>query len=58
MIYAHRGRGTKYLKLLSTKVRIGDNWIDAVLYVCLYWNKSGMFWVRTKTDFHDKFKRI
>lgn len=57
MIYRNRGRGTIYLKLLSTKVRVDGYWVDAVLYMCLYFN-SGMFYVRTKSDFHDKFKKI
>lgn len=37
---------------------MGPVWIDAILYICLYYNKDGMFWVRTAEDFDNSFSKI
>jgi hypothetical protein len=57
VIYRHQNN-KPYLKLLSIKVKIDNEWVDAILYMCLYYNRAGMFWVRTKQDFNNKFKRV
>lgn len=31
-------------------------WIEVVIYMCLYPNSEGMIWVREKTEFYEKFK--
>lgn len=47
-----------YLEVLSTKVKIDNEWVDAMLYMCLYYNRAGMFWVRTKQDFNNRFNIV
>ena len=51
----HNKTNKTYLKLFTTKVKIGGLWVPAIIYVCLYWNKDGMIWVRTKKDFEQNF---
>ena len=58
MIYRNKKNNKLYLKLLSLKTRMGPVWIDAILYICLYYNKDGMFWVRTAEDFDNSFSKI
>lgn len=31
-------------------------WIEVVIYMCLYENPDGMVWVREKSEFYNKFK--
>ena len=40
----------------ETKVKIDGNWIDSVIYQCLYDNPDGIFWVRTAEEFDRLFK--
>lgn len=57
MIYRHIKTNKPYLKIKSSKVKIDGIWVDAVIYMCLYWNSDGMFWVRTKEDFNKNFSK-
>lgn len=56
-IYKHYRNKKRYLILARPKVRIESTgeWVKGVLYLCLYWNKDGMVWVRTEKDFIDHF---
>ncbi len=40
-----------YLKLLKTKVKVNNNWVEAIIYMCLYRNKDGYIWTRLIEDF-------
>jgi hypothetical protein len=56
-IYTHYRNKKKYLIIARPKIRIqstGD-WIPGVLYMCLYWNKEGMLWIRSEEDFKSHF---
>ena len=54
-IYKHKN-GKKYIKLLQTKIKNNGVWEDCVIYMCLYWNKDKMIWVRFINDFNENFK--
>ena len=54
-IVSHK-KGKKYLKLMNIKIKKDDQWLDGVLYLCLYFNRDGMLWVRFKDDFEKNFK--
>lgn len=56
-IHRHNRNGKKYLSVKSTKIRIESTgeWVDGVIYICLYLNREGMVWVRTKQDFDLNF---
>ena len=54
MIYRHIQTNKKYIRLLNCKVKFIGIWIDAIIYMSLNFK----LYVRTKSDFHDKFKRI
>lgn len=45
-----------YEVLSDTSIKIGDEWIPGIIYICLYENKDGMVWVRTKEEFNKLFK--
>lgn len=45
-----------YKIFMETKIKIGEDWIDGIIYQCLYDNPDGIFWIRTKEDFFLKFK--
>ena len=51
-------KGKQYNLLLETKIKIDDEWVDGIIYMCLYYNPDGMVWVRTKEEFFEKFKLI
>lgn len=45
-----------YKLLFHTQIKIGDEWVPGVIYMALYENHDGQFWVRTTKDFYEKFK--
>lgn len=45
-----------YCIMEETKIKVGSEWWDAIIYQCLYDNPDGMIWVRFKKDFFDLFK--
>ncbi len=48
----------KYKLISSTKIKIDGEWVEGIIYMCLYNNPDGLIWVRTKEDFFEKFKLI
>ena len=56
-MYRHIKTNKPYFILKRTKVKIDGIWKDAIVYVCLYFNKDGMVWVRLKEDFELNFKK-
>ncbi len=54
--YKHIKTGKKYIKLLSSKIKIDGIWKETIIYCCLYYNKDGMIWSRLKEDFNLNFK--
>lgn len=56
MIYRHIKTNKPYIKLKNTKIKINGIWETAIIYMCLYWNKDGMIWVRLENDFKQNFK--
>ena len=62
-------KGKPYKVLLETKAKASGfadamdvdrydasrEWIDVVIYECLYENPDGMVWVRTKEQFYNLF---
>lgn len=56
MIFRHIKTNKPYLKIKNTKIKINGVWENAIIYMCLYSNKDGMFWVRLENDFKENFK--
>lgn len=56
IFYRHIKTNKPYIKVLSTKVKTQGVWIEAIVYMCLYLNKDGMFWVRLVDDFKNNFE--
>jgi hypothetical protein len=55
-IYRHLKTNKPYLKVLKSKAKINGIWSPCIIYLCLYWNKDGMLWVRLEDDFNQNFK--
>ncbi len=49
-------KGKSYRLLQSTKIKIDGEWVDGIIYMCLYKNPDGLIYVRTKKEFFEKFK--
>ena len=55
-IYRHLKNKKPYLSLFKTQIKLDGNWSPCIIYMCLYWNKDGMIWVRKEEDFNQNFK--
>lgn len=55
-IYKYKKTNKPYLKLCESNIKINGLWVKTIIYLCLYWNKDGMIWVRTKSDFFENFE--
>lgn len=55
-VVKHNKSGKKYLRLWNTKIKKDGVWLEGIIYLCLYYNKDGMIWVRFKDDFENNFK--
>jgi len=42
----------------DTKIKINDDWVDGIIYECLYKHPNGRYFVRTKEEFFTRFKPI
>lgn len=58
MIYRHKTNNKLYLRLLNLQIKLDGTWVDATLYMCLYYNRKGMLWVRVKEDFNNNFRKV
>jgi hypothetical protein len=56
MIVRHLKNRKLYLKLFKSKIKRENVWENCVIYLCLYFNKDGMLWVRYTDDFNENFK--
>lgn len=55
-VYFYKGK--PYRIDNHSKMRIGGVWIDVIVYVCMYDNPEGKYWVREKKEFYKLFKTI
>ena len=46
-----------YTIFSETKIKIGEDWVDGIIYKTEYFNPNGEFFVRTKEDFFNRFKQ-
>lgn len=53
-VYEYKGK--PYTIMSETKMKVGKAWVDAIVYQTLYENKDGVYWVREKGEFYEKFK--
>lgn len=51
-------KGKPYKIFSTTKIKIGDEWVDGIIYETLYDNPEGTHWVRTREDFLSRFKQM
>ncbi len=40
----------------KTKIKIGEIWVDGIIYRTEYFNPDGIFFVRSEEDFFNRFK--
>ena len=55
-IYKHNRNGKSYFLIATARIKHDGEWIPCVIYMCLYRNPDGMFWVRHLHDFNTNFK--
>jgi hypothetical protein len=56
MIVRHLKNKKYYIKLFNSKIKSNGVWKNCVIYLCLYFNKDNMIWVRYEEDFNKNFK--
>ena len=49
-------KGRYYLVIAKLKLKDRFNWTPVIIYMCLYINRDGMFWIRHEKQFNEKFK--
>lgn len=54
LIYKYTASETNYIE--KNPEYTGDEWIDVVIYQCLYVNPDGHIWVREYNEFFNLFK--
>lgn len=48
-------KGNRYTVLSVNGIKIGNDWINVVTYVCLYENPHGLVWTRFENEFINEF---
>jgi hypothetical protein len=55
-IYSYKDK--RYIFIRESMMKIGERWIDVVIYKCLYENPDGDVWVREKEQFYKLFTPV
>lgn len=53
-------KGKFYTTVFNLRMKViewNNEWVDCVVYMCLYNNEDGMFWVRPAKEFYELFKQ-
>jgi len=48
-------KGNRYAVLSVNAIKMGEEWVNAITYVCLYHNPHGTIWTRFESEFVNKF---
>lgn len=54
MYYTYKEKN--YTIFSETKIKIDGVWVDGIIYLTMYYNPDGRFFVRTKEEFFKLFK--